>query len=171
MYIHIHIYVYIPIYPHITKICWCSSHHSPILVINTRIPSPPSHLLTHPVSPLSCTCLRAATTTSTIKRRCAVSRSVFVWVVCSAVVCFAVVCVCVWPVDLLTPEPTSLPHLPGRLHRPPATRATRALRRISGYQRRSSPRWLFILYICASLYLAIYLFVCLSIYLFIFLYL
>jgi len=41
--------------------------------------------------------LGAATTTSTIKRRCAAACSVFVWVVCSAVVC-----VCVWPVDLLT---------------------------------------------------------------------
>jgi len=39
--------------------------------------------------------LRAATTTSTIKRPCAVARSVFVLVVCSAVVCYAVVCVCV----------------------------------------------------------------------------
>jgi len=48
------------------------------------------------------TILRAATTTSTIKRRCAVARSVFVWVVCSAVVCSAVVCVCVWPVDIFT---------------------------------------------------------------------
>jgi len=33
------------------------------------------------------TILGAATTTSTIKHRCAVARSVFVWVVCSAVVC------------------------------------------------------------------------------------
>jgi len=38
------------------------------------------------------TILRAATTTWTVKRRCAVARSVFVRVVCSTVVCSAVVC-------------------------------------------------------------------------------
>jgi len=39
----------------------------------------------------------SATTTSTIKRRCAVSRSVFVWEVC-----LSVCPVCVWPVDYFT---------------------------------------------------------------------